>query len=896
MDFFSFLKFLLVCVILSFHFNDAEATTGNESRADIMVHGVISDHRNYENASIIIDGNLTIVGGGLLNLKDSTLTVISTYNGSTDIIVDTGGIFTVDNTKMRSSDSYAYTLRMMQDSVCRFSDSEARNCGFACNTEYKCGLWTESDNLTIADCSIYFEGAGLISRGSAVLQNTSFYPNLTYLDGKISGIGSLVALAGSKLEIINCSFNGGIGNSTSPFEDSVVFQDDSIHALIRDSIFNQSFCLLRNCDVYNTTFTGKIDQELVTAAGIYNKVNNSTITNLHVQGTGLRVTMNKPLNITNSSITAGSNDIQFQSPNSALDLNIINSSFNSYDISGSINHINVFNFLSVKVIGEKEKKGIPNATLNISDSTGKRVMSDRTDADGFVSYIPMLWKDIMQSSVTESGYYALTVETASNQKSVNDIDMSTAKVVLIIIDDVPPQLTIAWPYDGLITNSSVLNVSGSTDTDARVTVNDQSVNNINGKITQTWWLEEGLNTLVFKAQDPAGNIAEVVRNVTLKTVGPSIRISEPKDGFVTNQNTINISGTTNGTRVEIEGTPVHLETDGSFAFNYSFHGEGQHSIIATAWDEVNNSGFARVRVEYDITPPSIEIISPLDGSRTNINSIEVKGKVIGASNATMNGQDIQIGSEGLFSRTIQLIEGWNEIVMQAQDIAGNTNATSVRVFLDTKIQLNITSPTDGILINTSTITIQGATDSDAVITIGNISVQNFAGNFSQAVQLTEGLNKVIVSSVDQAGNRIERTVRITVDTIPPGITILSPLESSVKLKDLELRLRSEPGAIVTVNGVQINGTGDLFIFTGSLQKGVNIFTITARDAAGNVNTTEKSLTYVPTKKAEPPVTTDNGLLWPILAIVVVAVLAIIGYFYLRKKPDGTPPPPPENPA
>lgn len=894
MPLFSPFRALFLCFLLFISYDLIAIDTGNSTRADITLHGIIQDTQHYTNVDVLIDGDLIIGTGGWLDLNDATLTVQCPFNGSVNIFVNNGGTFTAFNTNIRSSSSYSYSLQLMEGSNCRLSDSEIRNCGYTCSTEAKCGIWSQSKNLTISNCTIFFEGAGLISHGFAVLMNSIFYPNLTYLDGKTSGIGSLVALGGSSLEIINCSFNGGIGNSTSPFVDSVIFQDDSIHTLIRDSIFNQSFCLLRNCDVYNTTFTGKINQELVTADGIYNQIYNSTITNLQVQGTGLRVAMNKPLNITNSSITAGRYDIQFQSPNNALDINMINSSFNSYDISGSLNHIKVFNFLSVKVIGEKEKKGIPNATLNISDSTGKRVMSDRTDADGLVSYIPMLWKDIMKSSVTESGYYDLTVETASNQKSVNDIDMSTANEVLIIIDDVPPQLTIAWPSDGLLTNSSILNVSGTTDPDARVTLNDQSITNVNGNITQAWWLEEGLNALRFRAQDPAGNIAEVFRNVTLKTVGPSIRILEPKDGAVTNQSPVIIRGTSNGSRAEINGNPVSIATDGTFAYNYSFPGEGQQIIIATAWDEVNNSGFARVRVEYDITPPSIDIASPADDSRTNLASIEVRGKITGAANATMNGDDFQIGSGGAFSETIRLAQGWNEILIKARDIAGNTDAATVRVFLDMDIRLDIASPADGVLVNSSSIVITGRTDSDAVITIGNLTVENQAGNFSQAVQLAEGLNKVTVSSVDLAGNRAEKTVRITVDTIPPAITILSPLETTVKVQNLELRFQSESGAVVTVNGVRVNGTGDLFTFTGILQKGANTFTITARDAAGNENTTVKLLTYVPPKKPEPPTTTDNGPLL-LAAIIIIIIIAILGYLYVRRKPDGTPPPPPKNP-
>ena len=238
----------------------------NGTRADIVIQGMILDTQSYKNADVLIDGDLTIGNGGWLDLKDSTLTVQSPYNGSVNIIVANGGKFTALGTKIRSSSSYSYSLQMMGGSNCHLSDTEIRNCGYTCNTEIKCGFWTQSDNLTLDNCTIFFEGAGLISRGSAVLRDSNFYPNLTYLDGKISGIGSLVALGGSKLEIYNCTFNGGIGNNTSPFVDSVVFQDDSSYSLIVQGCLparipyrfggNQSYHLLNLFSTYTSLPTG----------------------------------------------------------------------------------------------------------------------------------------------------------------------------------------------------------------------------------------------------------------------------------------------------------------------------------------------------------------------------------------------------------------------------------------------------------------------------------------------------------------------------------------------------------------------------------------------------------------------------------------------------------------
>jgi hypothetical protein len=749
--------------------------------------------------------------------------------------------------------------------------------------------------LTIENCTVYNEGGFVESGGFTILRDTILYPNVSYQGGRIQAY-PLGSRENASYIIENCHIIGKEDIAADNIFPTIILGSSPPNrSKIRNSTFLETPCLFSNCEILESIFTGNCNESEILQIGDNSTILNSTIVNINALGDALEL-LHGTANITNTTITGGRIGAKIGFTTTTASLNLLNSTLDSHVLGNNACHLRRSNFLNVDVVGESSNLGLPNISLSLYDKNNNNVFNGRTSDRGQYWYVPVLWNDSTKNLDVISTPHRLVIQKDNVTNTVEHIDMSRMQNITILFDDIPPILNISHPADGLVINSSVIEIQGSTDTDARVTLNNQLINNVNGVISQSWWLDEGNNTLVFRAQDPAGNIAEVVRNVTLKTIGPSIRISEPKDGAVTNQNPIVIKGFTNGTRAEIDGKPVLIEQDGSFSLNYSFSGEGQRTIFATAWDEVNNTGFARVRVEYDITPPSIDIVSPMDGSRTNLASTEVRGTITGASNATINGQDLQIGSGGAFSETIRLGEGLNEILIRARDIAGNTNAATCRVFLDTTIQLNITSPADGVQVNSSSIVITGRTDSDAVITIGDLSVKNLAGNFSQAVPLAEGLNKVTVSSVDLAGNRIEKTVRITVDTIPPVITVISPLENTVMVQNLEMRIRSEAGAVVTVDGVQVNGTGDLFTFTGILQKGANKFTITARDAAGNTNTTEKTLTYVPAKKAEPPVTTDNGLLWPMLAIVVVAVLAIIGYFYLRKKPDGTPPPPPENPV
>jgi hypothetical protein len=154
------------------------------------------------------------------------------------------------------------------------------------------------------------------------------------------------------------------------------------------------------------------------------------------------------------------------------------------------------------------------------------------------------------------------------------------------------------------------------------------------------------------------------------------------------------------------------------------------------------------------------------------------------------------------------------------------------------------------------------------------------------LKLLEGKNKITVSSTDRAGNNILRTLMIEVDTISPPIEILSPLNASVKTQNIRLRIRSESGVNVTVNGqgAAIEGS-DIFFFDASLVRGDNPFKISAKDSAGNTAVKDLSIAYTPPR---PPITTDKGgeLTLVLLGLVVLIGLAVAGSIYYMRKRKG----------
>ena len=81
----------------------------------------------------------------------------------------------------------------------------------------------------------------------------------------------------------------------------------------------------------------------------------------------------------------------------------------------------------------------------------------------------------------------------------------------------PPELTLVSPADGEITYEKQINISGKTDPETIITVNDEVIkNDEKGVFTQSINLTPGINTLIIKAQNKHGKTTENIRHVIYK--------------------------------------------------------------------------------------------------------------------------------------------------------------------------------------------------------------------------------------------------------------------------------------------------------------------------------------------------------------------------------------------
>jgi PKD repeat protein len=118
-------------------------------------------------------------------------------------------------------------------------------------------------------------------------------------------------------------------------------------------------------------------------------------------------------------------------------------------------------------------------------------------------------------------------------------------------------------------------------------------------------------------------------------------------------------------------------------------------------------------------------------------------------------------------------------------------------------------------------------------------IANGEARYTPATRLPEGLNTLKATAKDLFGHASEPlSARFTVDTVAPQFLSITPADgATVSSAQVTIQGRvDDPTASVTLQnatGSALNLGGANFSFAVSLQPGLNSYTLTARDAAGN---------------------------------------------------------------
>jgi len=309
---------------------------------------------------------------------------------------------------------------------------------------------------------------------------------------------------------------------------------------------------------------------------------------------------------------------------------------------------------------------------------------------------------------------------------------------------------------------------------------------------------------------------------------------------------------------EGEPIPVTVMSDGSFAYTLTDLPEGVTVIHVRAVDQAMNSNHTSVTLTIDRTPPSLAILEPIQDMVTREPLLTVTVSFEPGAVVLLNGVEM-VSTSGLITDTMELVEGSNEITVQATDAAGNVAHATRVVLLDRYAPpFTLLTPVDGLLTAKTRLVVKGDTE---VGTVLRLSVHGPAraindmtltvmpdGTFSQEVQLEEGRNELVLVASDEAGNSARAERVVYVDTTAPSCTIQFPPDLySTRDGTVQVRGTVDEDATMLVNGVPVTHDGD-FEATVPLVEGPNVIAVRVIDPLGN----ERSYHLTVTMDTEPP--------------------------------------------
>jgi hypothetical protein len=271
---------------------------------------------------------------------------------------------------------------------------------------------------------------------------------------------------------------------------------------------------------------------------------------------------------------------------------------------------------------------------------------------------------------------ALAVDAAGNANTTS---------TTVRLDTLPPRLSVSYDPDRLFLNRPQLNLSGTMEPGASITVNGRAVvlPGLAENFTTLVFLTPGENTVAVRATDAAGNVKLLERRFVLDTVAPSFWVLFPPDGFETNEPFLVFSlqaeaGCDLSAGAAAERVPGPPGDRVNFTLNYTL-AEGTNTIVLRAVDAAGNV-FAVVReVVLDTLAPALAVLAPLDGSHTSNYSVYVIGTTDPGAAVSVNGEPVAVGQGGDFSTELKLQPGQNRVVVAASDALGNVKFVTINV-------------------------------------------------------------------------------------------------------------------------------------------------------------------------------------------------------------------------
>ncbi len=367
----------------------------------------------------------------------------------------------------------------------------------------------------------------------------------------------------------------------------------------------------------------------------------------------------------------------------------------------------------------------------------------------------------------------------------------------LILDQLPPVLTITAPADGTFLNTTATRIVGTVTDDSglpvAVAVNGRAASVLGGTFNVYADLGEGGNELVAVATDATGKQATARIAVTLDSRPPTLEVAAPVPGQRTNRDTVRVAGQAEDAsgivELLVQGAPAPLAGN-AFVQDVAL-AEGANQLTVRATDAAGNARQVTLEVTR-FTLPGVSITSPADLSTIAATAVEVRGTVSGAAVVTVNGIAASVAGTQFVAVDVPLIEGGNTLTATAAGPDGRVGSDSINVVRDlTPPRVVVRHPRAGATLFEPSVTVSGMVNdlvagtvnaTQATVTVNGRAAAVANRSFVVAgVPLSAGDNVLAVRAEDASGNvgQTQVVVRLAPATVPRVVTVSGDGQSGV---------------------------------------------------------------------------------------------------------------------
>ena len=517
--------------------------------------------------------------------------------------------------------------------------------------------------------------------------------------------------------------------------------------------------------------------------------------------------------------------------------------------------VNTFVAVATDILGNETRRVlifnldtiVPNIEISALPD-GSHTNEDTINVTGFVAdadgiQAVLVGSDPVSTDADGNFSVAISLVPGDNLIEITAVDLAgnqTTVTRTIIYDADAPAVAITAPVDNQQTARSFIDLTGTADADAVITMTDNAGNPVTvsrtgGNFSATVNLDYGMNTITITITDPVSGATNTVkRTIVSNFYSPGLGITTPVRDVTIRNNEITLQGLVSDAQTEVTLTITaggnmytpSVDEDGSFSQSLTFSEEGVYPVLVIVEDLYGNS--AKVQRNVQFLRGSVVINK--GAATTTKTTVTLDLSYLPPAPATSASKMQLLYNNKSWTAPLTFVskqaitlpggDGIKKVYVRYLDDAGVPSAFYTdTVILDTMVPMGVLSINAGATATTqANVTLNLAvTDANGVVKMqfsdnGTVwgNLEPFATKRAYTLPGSYGLKKVYVRFVDSAG----KISAIVNDTIFYVATVPSHTSAQLIIKNGDAYTTAaavpltivSPGPEYTLMQISLNGT------------------------------------------------------------------------------------------